>query len=204
MSDVMTLPAPGPVTECRRQIHELFDPGFIELLRLAPRNPHVRALLLKLTGLMPAEELETFEQLQNWAETSCKALPIRDQPRPAFDGISINVEFADTEYGRANYSVSRSASALFELEADELMEIVQTAIEDGNQIGEIVKQITAKIEEDAWERSDPDMDDSGDYDYTDHESTDSGGGSLTYSDNEIRQAVLAYLRARHPDLAAQL
>src|ERR1017187_5133698 len=131
MSEVMTLPDPVIPIERKCQIHEVFDPGFIELLRLVPRNPYVRALILKLTGKMPGEECATFEQIQEWMETTCekkaRPLPNRSTRGAAHDGISIDVEFSETEYGRANYSVPRSGSDEFHLGAEEVLEIVQDA-----------------------------------------------------------------------------
>ena len=91
-------------------------PSFIELLRLVPANPFVRALILKLTGKMPGPECETFEQVKEWVETNCekRVRPSSSRStRVVDDGIAISVEFSETEYGRANYSVPRSGSDEF-------------------------------------------------------------------------------------------
>jgi hypothetical protein len=50
MSDTLTLPPP---VERKCSIEEVFDPSFIELLKLVPANPYVRALILKFTGKLP-------------------------------------------------------------------------------------------------------------------------------------------------------
>jgi hypothetical protein len=63
MSGTMTLPNPVIPAERKCRIEEVFDQGFIELLRLVPRNPYIRALILKLTKKMPGPECETFEQV---------------------------------------------------------------------------------------------------------------------------------------------
>jgi len=47
MSDTLTLPPP---VERKCSIEEVFDAGFIELLKLVPANPYVRALVLKFTA----------------------------------------------------------------------------------------------------------------------------------------------------------
>ena len=114
MSEVMTLPAPALTIERMCRIEEVFDQNFIELLALVPRNPYVRALILKLTGKMAEPECETFEQIKEWVETTCRKkarpTPNRAGRRAPDDGIAISVEFSETEYGRANYSVRRSGS----------------------------------------------------------------------------------------------
>lgn len=208
MSELMTLPAPALPVERRCRIEEVFDQNFIELLRLVPRNPYVRALILKLAGKMPNPECETFEQIKEWVETTCKKkvrpLPDRVIRRAADDGISINVEFSETEYGRACYSVRRSGSAEFCIGAEDLIEMVQTAIDEGEGIDEVVNRVAEKIDEDAWNRCEPNMDDYGDYDYSDQEGDDYGDSETEFSRNEIRNSVLAFVRERHPELAAEL
>jgi hypothetical protein len=208
MSEVMTLPAPAIPVERKCRIEEVFDQSFIELLALVPRNPYVRALILKLTGKIPGPECETFEQIKEWVETTCKKKarpsPNRASRRAADGGISINVEFSETEYGRACYSVRRSGSAEFCIGAEDLIEMVQAAIDDGENIDEVVNRVAEKIDEDAWNRCEPNMDDYGDYDYNDHEANDSGDSETSYSRNEIRNRVLEFVRERHPELAAEL
>lgn len=205
MSEVMTAPIP---VERKCRIEDVFDANFIELIRLVPRNPFVRALILKLTGKMPGSEQETFEQIKEWVETSCakRARPasVRRGRNNPEGGIAINVEFSETEYGRADYSVPRSGSEEFRLDAEDLMEMVQTAVDAGEGIDEVVEVIAEKIDDDAWNHCNPDLDNYGDYDYSEHEATDSGNSETSYSRNEIRNAVLAFVRERHPELAAEL
>lgn len=198
MSEVITL-------KCK--IEEVFDQCFIELLRMVPRNPYVRALILKITGKMPGQECETFDQIKEWVEMNCEKRKTTSQRRvagSAEDGISINVDFSETEYGRADYSVPRSGYASFEVSAEDLLEIVREAIEDGEGIDRIVEDIAKKIEDEAWEQCEPEFDNYGEYDYDDHEATDSGNSEKEFSKNEIRNAVLNFIRARHPELAAEL
>lgn len=201
MSEVITL-------ERKCKLEEVFEVNFLELLQLVPRNPLVRALVLKLTGKLPPLECETFEQLKDWIETHCekRPKPIVHSPHRhnREDGIAINVDFSETEYGRAHYSVRRSGSDEFRIGADVLMEIIQEAIEDGRGIDSIVDEIAGKIDDDAWSECDPSLDDYGDYDYDEHDVNDSGDSATEYSRNDIRNAVLGFVRERHPELAAEL
>ena len=208
MSEVMT--APEPVVPVARKcvFEEVFDANFIELIALAPRNPHVRALILKLTGKLPPPECATFAQLKDWVELNCEK---RARPSPTQTGthsreggIVINVDFSETEYGRASYSVRRHGSESFRIGAEDLMEMVRTAIDDGDGLDEVVEAVASKIDEDAWGECDPSLDDSGDYDYSEHDVSDTGDSATECNKSEIRAAVLAFVRERHPELAAEL
>ena len=208
MSEVLT--APEPVVPVARKcvFEEVFDANFIELIATAPRNPHVRALILKLTGKLPPPECATFAQLREWVELNCekRAKPLSTQTtnRSREGGIVINVDFSETEYGRADYSVRRHGSEEFRIGAEDLMAMVQTAIDDGDGIDEVVEAVADKVDEDAWGECDPSMDDSGDYDYSEHDVSDTGDSATEFNKTEIRTAVLAYVRERHPELAAEL
>jgi hypothetical protein len=205
MSEVMTAPVPA-VRKCR--IEDVFDANFLELLQLVPRNPLVRALILKLTGKLPGPEHETFEQLKDWVEATCdqrvRPTPLHRGRTNLEDGIAITVEFSETEYGRADYSVPRSGSEAFRVSAEDLMEMIQSAIDAGEGIDEVVDLIAGKIDDDAWSQCDPSLDNYGDYDYSEHDATDSGNCETSYSRNQIRDRVLAFVRQRHPELAAEL
>jgi len=208
MSEVMT--APEPVASGTRKcvFEAVFDANFIELIGLAPRNPHVRALILKLTGQLPPPECATFEQLKDWVELHCekqaRPLPSGTARNSREDGIVIHVDFSETEYGRADYSVRRHGSESFRLGAEDLMALVRTAIEDGDGLDKVVEAVAGKIDDDAWSQCDPSLDDYGDYDYSEHDVSDTGNSATECSRSDIRAAVLAFLRERHPELAAEL
>ena len=207
MSNTIVLPNPVLPPERKCVLAEGFETGFVDLMQLVPRNPFVRALILKLTGKMPPAECETFEQLKDWIEGNCekRVRPLSARRASHGDaGISINVDFSETEYGRADYSVRRYGREEFHVNGDDLMEIIQDAIEDGGGLTEVVDAIADKIDDDAWNQCEPSMDDYGDYNYDEHDNNDSGDGETSYSRGEIRNAVLAFVQQRHPELAAEL
>lgn len=205
MSDVMTAPPP-PERKCH--FETLFDASCIELIRLAPRNPLVRALILKLTGQLPGPELETFEQLKDWIECHCtqrvRPMPNQNGRCSIAGGISINVEFSETEFGRASYSVPRWGSEEFRVGATDLLEIIEEVIEAGGSMDEVVDSIAGKIDDDGWNECEPSLDSYGDYTYTDEESSDSSDAETTYSRNDIRSAVRTFLQEQRPELLAEL
>jgi hypothetical protein len=100
--------------------------------------------------------------------------------------------------------VRRYGSEEFRLEADDLMELVNEAIESGGGLDEAVELVAGKINEDAWEVCDPSMDDYGDYEYSEHDVSDTGNSEASFSRAVLRNLVLAFVRERHPELAAEL
>ncbi|KAF0179593.1 MAG: hypothetical protein FD161_1210 [Limisphaerales bacterium] len=206
MSAVLTPPA---LAARKCLIGQVLGPQMLALLERVPRNPQVRALVLKLAGKLPPPECETFEQVKEWIETHCEPRKVARSSPPAArrvveEGIRLTVRFSDTEYGRADYSVRRHAREEFHLDADDLMELVRTAIENGDSLDEIVEAAARKIDDDAWELCDPSMDDTGDYDYSNHDVSDTQDCETTFDRGDLRRVILAFLRERHPELAAEL
>jgi len=203
MSDTLTLPPP---VERKCSIEEVFDGSFIELLKLVPANPYVRALILKFSGKLPPAECETFDALKDWVEFNCvkRIRKTTASHQPDDDGISISVDFSEQEYGRAHYSVERSGSDTFQMSGDDLVEIIRDAIADGGAISAVVEAIAKRIDDDAWDECDPNLDDYGEYEYSDHDSDGSDNSETKFSREHIRNAVLRFVQENHPELAAEL
>lgn len=195
---------PPPVErQCR--IEEVFDDSFIELLKLVPANPYVRALILKFSGKLPPADCEAFEALKDWVECHCvKRIRKPTASRQSDDGISISVAFSEQEYGRAHYSVERSGTDSYPVSADVLVEIIQDAIADGGAISAVVDVISGRIDDNAWDECDPNLDDYGDYEYDEHESDGADNSEVKFSRERIRNAVLQFVQENHPELAAEL
>ena len=195
-----------PAAGIRCKIEEVFGRPFIELIGLAPKNPLVRGLILSQTGKLPGPEHETFEQIKEWVETTCdKRLRQLDATHSrSGDGFTISVEFSETEHGRASYSVPRSGTDEFTLDAEELLRMVQEAVNGGDGIDALVDKIAELIESEAWDRWDPNLDDYGDYDYDDHDANDSNNADIEFSRTQVRDRLLHFLRERHPRLLEEL
>jgi hypothetical protein len=205
MSAVMTEPEAPPV-KIKCKIEEVFSGPFIDLVRLAPKNQVVRGLILAQTRKMPGPDCETFEQIKEWVETTCdrKAHSLPGSATHSRDGIVIEVEFSETESGRANYSVPRSGSDEFALDEDELIGMVQDAIDDGKGLDGLVDHISNVIHEDAWNRCSPSLDGYGDYDYNEHDCDDTSNSEVEFSVAQIRDRLHLFLRQRHPELLEEL
>ena len=204
MNDTLTLPPP---VQRKCSIEEVFDASFIELLKLVPANPFVRALILKFSGKLPPTECETFEQLKDWVEFNCVKRIRRTTTTVQSDdepGISIEVDFSEQEYGRALYSVERYGTENYHLAGDDLVAIIRDTIADGGAISAVVDAVAARIDDDAWDHVSPDLDNYGDYEYSDHDSDGADDSETKYSRERIRNAVLRFVQEHHPELAAEL
>jgi hypothetical protein len=205
MNAIAMMPEPVPVLERKCVIHEVLAMSLIELLKLAPRNPLVRGLILAQTGQMPPVEYETYEQIKDWVETTCqkKARP----PQVSTDNdtaVAIRVEFSEMEYGKASYSVSRSGAEDFHFTPEDLLEMAEVCVGNGDGFDALVRAIESKISHEAWEQCEPDMDNYGDYEYDSHDSDNSDNSSVEFSTTEIEELVRNYLTQHHPDLLEQL
>lgn len=192
----------------RCKIEEVFAGPFIELIGLAPKNPVVRGLILSQTGKLPGPERQTFEAIKEWVELTCDPRAGGGHPAKvsglADTAFAIKVEFSDTEYGRANYSVGRSAEDEFVLAEDEVLDLVQAAIDCGNRLDKVVEQLAELIDSEAWERCDPSLDDTGDYEYENHDLSDTDNSTVEFSKPQVRERLILFLRTRHPELLEEL
>jgi hypothetical protein len=192
------------MTQRRCGIDEVFASPFIELITLAPRNAVVRGLILAQTGKMPGDERMTFEEIKEWVETTCDK-PSRPPKRgSAREAITVTVEFSETECGRASYSVPRSGREEFALDENELIEMVQEAIDDGKGLDGVIERVVNLIDDEGWDRCEPVMDDYGDYDYENHECDNTNNSSIEASNSQIRERLLVFLQANHPGLLEEL
>ena len=205
MSAVMTAPD-SPAVRCK--IDDVFGGPFIELIGLAPKNPVVRGLILAQTRKLPGPECETFEQIKSWVETNCDPRAGGGHQAKSAglsrDGIVIKVEFSETEHGRAHYSVPRSGSDEFALDEDELLGMVREAIANRDGVDGVVDKIAEEIDSNAWNQCSPSLDDCGDYEYDDHDSNDSTDSAVEFSNTQVRDRLLTFLRERHPELLEEL
>ena len=198
----------SPAVAHRCKIEEVFARPFIELIGLAPKNPVVRGLILHQTGKLPGPERQTFAAIKEWVELTCAPRAGGGHQAKASGlaeaAFAIKVEFSDTEYGRANYSVGRSATEEFKLDVDEVLGIVQEVIDDGHKLDRVVDKLAELIDSEAWDRCDPSLDDTGDYEYENHDSNDTDNSAVEFSKTQVRERLVIFLRTRHPDLLEEL
>src|SRR5579871_5636311 len=122
----------------------------MELIKLVPGNPLVRALILRFTGEMPPAECVAFEALKEWVEAKArvKRRPMVDGGTG--DGVVIAVRFSDTECGRASYSTRRHGNEDYHLDEVVLLGMAQSVIDDGGGLSELVDAVVRDVGDNAW------------------------------------------------------
>jgi hypothetical protein len=136
---------------------------------------------------------QTFDQIKAWLEAHC------DKPQKSSSlcqGIAIAVEFSETEYGRADYTVQRSTRGQFDLEDADLRAMVQRAIQAGKALDEVIEHIAEQIHDYAWLQCNPQFEDYGPFNYNAHESTDSGNTKSAPAPTSRRKNSKGYLFRR--------
>jgi len=137
-------PAPAPVKKSK--IEEHFTASFIELIKLSPNNPIVRAQMMRILLKEPPKELVGFDALKNWVEENFESKTGAAMRKYNPDGrILFDVEWSisDVEYGRCDYSVRRSGSYM----SSTTMDDIQQWIDDGKSVQEITDMLHDEVSE---------------------------------------------------------
>ena len=178
----------------------------IELIRSAPHNDTVRAVVLAhLKQPIPPEHV-TYDAIKQWVEATIEAPKAKkSQLEDILDGIvarpntpavrntiNIPIRGSDTESGTAMYTVRRNGRAHYEISVRDFMTMVDAA----GSLDEFCSAMDEFIAED-WEES-VELNDNREYDYTNHEpdSDEPHTGSEWDYDCNIR-ALLRQLLAQH-------
>ena len=105
---------------------------------------------------------------------------------------------------RVTKFAARHGVDLKRLDAEELLALVQAAIEAGDGLDGVLEKVAGLINDDAWNRCDASLDSYGEYDYDDHDSGDSDNSAIEFSKMQVRERVGAFLREHHPELMEEL
>ncbi len=176
----------------RHPIATILPAALVALAQAAPLNPQLPPLIAAHTGRFPPAECVTFDALKDWVETNCAPkliTPARRSRQPA-EAFSVDVTFTDAETGRCNYSASRSGSDAFSFTQDEINSLLE---DEDISFDDLVTEVEEILNEHIHDRTDPDMETDGDYEYNDHES-DNIEDSDWSVDGSVRNPLRDYLR----------
>lgn len=194
--------APVPVLPARKCDPELLlGVTLVSLLRLNPTSPVLRAEVMARCKQGVPDNFQTAEVILEWValNISPSVLPPPPGKRTltAHRELEVEVTASETEYGRCRYSVSRSGSGTFTKTLEELRSLA----EEVDDFDGLLKRLREEIENDASEIVDG-MDDYGDHEYEDYESSDSENFSPAIT--RLKATVENYLQDADPGLLAQL
>jgi hypothetical protein len=189
---------PPKARMCRITNH--FGMNFIELMKQAPNNPLTRAHMLKVLKQMPPPEADTFLKLVDWVEFNFPtSFAVKRAP---VSTARFNLDFSvrRTDIGGARYRINRSGTHTQSYNMEELREWIED--EESS-----FDDLDTKFYEKARENESCDFDDSGAYEYSEHEDTDNDGTDLDMQGDGVdrMEYLLSFLRANGgEDLAVML
>lgn len=198
-------PEPSTVVDTPKgcKIEDVLPLSVIELLKTAPHNDTVRAVILAhLKQPIPVDKL-TYESIREWIEATIPA-PVRHRwnPVPAAPGqpetpgnmiLRFDIKGDDEERGRASYTVVRRGRGYRDLNTVDFMRMVS----DSDNITELMNQLDEWISDD-WE-SYVEFTDYGEYQYDDHEGNDWVDAEWDYAITDVREFVKSQVLRLSPE-----
>ena len=130
----------------KSKMEEHFAPSFVELIRLSPNNPIVRAQMMRILLKEPPKEIDGYEALKKWVEENFESkAKIASIKYSTSNSIVFETEWSigDIESGRCDYSVSRTGSYTSSI----AMDAIETWIDDGKSVQDITDMIYDEVSE---------------------------------------------------------
>lgn len=132
----------------KRPITSLFSENEIKLIKAAPTNPAVRAMIGRSFKLQPPDSVKTYPELKEWLEstpnnkiaattlvTAEEILAGATNQAQAATSFRVRITLDDEQYGNGNYTQRRRGTTTRELTAAQIMEEATNAIASGGNWG---------------------------------------------------------------------
>jgi hypothetical protein len=161
-------PEPKPEPKPRTCMIEIALPAsVIQLIKAAPHNDTVRAVILAHLKIPVPDECKTFEDIKEWIETTV-VIPMPSKSKKGGPSnasiVEIPIQATDTEHGRCNYSIGRNGSGNYQLSVQRFRDMVESS----QDLDDLVAALSDRIGDD-WDqyiRMNPNEDE--EYSYDDH------------------------------------
>lgn len=193
------------------EMTDFFNQQFIELIKIAPNNMMIRGHMMKKFLVMPPKEEDTYDKIEAWMKANIK----KPQPPPttlsAFGrfnrttpgatnrppSLELEFSFNSTEHGTARYSVDRYSTQEHSIDLDDLIEYIDDAEPDMDELIEWLADNAEQECEVDWEY--------GDYQYSDEDLSDTSDHStIIRNRTTASERVLDFLRTHSPRHAAMV
>lgn len=192
--------ATAPSTKSK--IEEHFRPDFLELLKLAPKNPMTRGHIMRMLKQMPDASLDTFDKIKDWVEATFEPPP-KGRPEVNRSGghpqFSVAFDLSEVIRGVCRYSVRQNGSCTEGYNLDDIVE----KINDGESIGEIISWMKDQCCSTQEVDFIPDEDT---YTYSDFDSDYTYGVESSMSNGVpyVKRELMEWLQGVSPEAAEEL
>lgn len=200
-------PAERPVEAVQVQkctIDSVLPTSVINLIKVAPQNNTVRAVILAHLNVTIPDECVSYAQIKKWIEFNYvpAALPEWVPPaaapaatrfapaRPPLPTFSFSFTASESEYGTAQYSVERSGNGLVDLTEQEILEEANESV----NWGEFLERINDLVDNNAasnvnWDSIPETAAVDGGYYYTEHEASNDEDFSWNWNRQEVKNGL---------------
>lgn len=193
-----------PAKKC--QIEHVLPASLLEILKLSPSNPTVRAQVHARILFPIPEGKQTYPEIQEWIEANITpgAIPPSPQEPHYVPGTTFNYhsDYSCYETGRCDFSRNVNGSAQYQMDECYIREIIEDGLRDGDSWNSIQNAIrSAAIE--AVNENPPDTEvDYDSVDYSDEEVLDSE--SIAELGGHFNANLAEYISRNLPDLRARI
>ena len=146
-------PLPGEITPVCPQEHFL-DDSLIEMVRVAPLNPEIRAQIHAILGKEVPRACKTSKDVFQWVRSSAPeryrthALTIAHEIRAATGGIQASIDYFYRETGTCQYTCDQNGHELYEIDATTIRSEMVDCRTLHDLKNKLRKVITAIVEDD--------------------------------------------------------
>ncbi len=190
-------PDPKPL-----KIEDVLSKSEIDLLKLAPLNPTVRAIVLARTFLELPEGETDFEKIKVFIEEKCTQPVRRFAVGARNQAIRLNISVRTKHEGRCSYRGEFHAEGEIELTALEIRRMANDIDPDLSGLNSFYDRISARLEDlaHAQLQSTPITIETSDHD----SDTYTEDPRLTFDEDQLRNAINEHLRLNFSDLYHRL
>lgn len=144
-----------PKTPTKCNLEHVFTRSVIELMKAAPKNETVHALILSITGLA-VPPCETFEQLKDYIESNFTYTGMRVKPEPTAFVVEIDCE--GVIRGTCNYERPAAMRGQFRISSTLMDDFVGRAVGSETGMSELCDDIAGHISRNMGNQITPDVD----------------------------------------------
>lgn len=199
-------PLPGEVETYYDESCAL-GPSIVELVKMAPNNCQVRALVLNCMGVRIPNSCKTSDDIFRWSRTlrfsenKEGGLDLPHKPRLG-SAIEIPVSYSFDEYGSASYRVNRSGIANYTISEEDLRSMIEDVIGAGASFEELLRRAKQHLYDSCME--DPPEAEPGRYEYSENSREGEEDADFDLSADMLRRRVIEWMRTHASAALAEL